>query len=94
MELHNVWVAHPLKHLQLVVDHLLVAAYVLLEDDFDCDLALGAVGLADNAIRAGTQRLPKAISGPRMVILNTQFPSAGSGLLTFYHSCRADRAAC
>ena len=64
MELDNVWVAHTLKHLQLVVDHLLVAAHIPLQDDLDRNLALGAVGLSDNAICAGTQRLPKAISRP------------------------------
>lgn len=55
-------VLHALQHLQLVVDHLLVPADVLLEDDLDGDLALGAVGLADDAIGSGTQRLSEAVS--------------------------------
>ena len=62
MELDNVRVLHALQHLQLVVDHLLVPADVLLEDDLDGDLALGAVGLADDAIGSGTQRLSEAVS--------------------------------
>ena len=55
-------VLHALQHLQLVVDHLLVPADVLLEDDLDGDLALGAVGLADDAIGSSTQRLSEAVS--------------------------------
>jgi len=62
VELDNVRVLHALQHLQLVVDHLLVPADVLLEDDLDGDLALGAVGLADDAIGSGTQRLSEAVS--------------------------------
>jgi hypothetical protein len=71
MELDNVWVAHALKHLQLIVDHLLVAAHVLLQDDLDRDLTLGAVGLSHDAIRAGTQRPSKAVSGPAITTLST-----------------------
>lgn len=63
-------VVHALKHLQLVVDHLLVAAHVLLQDDLDRDLALGAVGLPDNAICAGAQCLSKAVSRSAIGVLS------------------------
>jgi hypothetical protein len=62
MELDNVRVLHALQHLQLIVYHLLVSADVLLQDDFDGDLALGAVSLADDTICAGSQRLSEAVS--------------------------------
>ena len=95
MELDNMWVAHALKHLQLVVNHLLVAAHVLLQDDLDRDLALRTVGLSHDAIRAGTQGPSKAIPSPAITTLSTVLVSRGSrGVLTFDRSCRADRAAC
>jgi hypothetical protein len=59
-----VWVVHALKHLQLVVHHLLVSAHVLLQDDLDGDLTLGAVGLPDDTIGTGTQRLSEAVARP------------------------------
>jgi hypothetical protein len=62
VELDNVRVLHALQHLQLVVHHLLVAADVLLQNNLDGNLALGAVSLADDSIRAGTQRLSEAVS--------------------------------
>lgn len=62
MELDNVRVFHALQHLQLVVDHLLVSADILLEDNLDGDLALGTVGLPDNTVRSGAQCLSEAVS--------------------------------
>jgi hypothetical protein len=53
---------HALQHLQLIINHLLVAAHILLQDDLDGDLALGAVGFSNNTIGSGAQRLPEAIS--------------------------------
>ena len=64
------WVLHLLQHLQFVVDHLLVSANVLLQDDLDSDLALGAVGLANNAIGAGTQGSAEAVAGSAFVVLS------------------------
>jgi hypothetical protein len=55
-------VLHALQHLELIVDHLLVPADVLLQDDLDGDLALGAVGLTDDAICTSSQRLSEAVS--------------------------------
>jgi hypothetical protein len=63
MELDNVRVLHALQHLEFVVDHLLVAADILLQDDLDRDLALRTVGLAHDTICAGSQCLSKAVSG-------------------------------
>jgi hypothetical protein len=71
MELDNVWVAHALKHFQLVVDHLFVAPHVLLQDNLDRDLALGAVSLADDTIRAGTKRLSESITRPAVTTIST-----------------------
>ena len=62
MKLDNVRVLHPLQHLQFVVDHLLVSANILLQDDLDSDLAFGAVSFPDDTICSSTQCLPEAIS--------------------------------
>jgi hypothetical protein len=50
VELDNVRVLHALQHLQLVVYHLLISPHILLQDDLDGNLALGTVGLSDDAI--------------------------------------------
>jgi hypothetical protein len=63
-ELDNVGVPQRLKHAEFVVDHLLVPLDVLLQDDLDSDPARGALGLANDAIGAGTERLAKPILGP------------------------------
>jgi hypothetical protein len=62
VELDNVGVFHALQHLQLIVDHLLVSADILLQDNLDGDLALRAVGLSYDAICAGAQCLAKAVA--------------------------------
>jgi hypothetical protein len=79
MKLDNVRMAHALKHLQLVVDHLLVPANVLLQDDLDCDLALGAVCLPDDAIRASAQRLSKTVSRPVSSLFSMIFAAGARG---------------
>lgn len=43
---------HFLQHFHFVIDHLLVALDILLENDLDSDLSLRAVRLTNNAIRA------------------------------------------
>lgn len=63
MELDNVRVLHALQHLELVVDHLLISADIFLQDNFDGDLALGAVSLSDNTICSSAQCLPETVSG-------------------------------
>ncbi len=62
MELDNVRMLHFLEHLQLVVDHLLIAANVLLQDDLDCYLAVWAFGLSDDAIGSSTQCLSELVA--------------------------------
>lgn len=71
------WVFHALQHLELVVDHLLVAADILLQDDLDSDLALGTVGLPDDTICPGTQRLSEAVSRPAIDTFSTGFSARG-----------------
>jgi hypothetical protein len=62
VELDNVRVLHFLQHFQLVVDHLLVAADILLQDDLDCDLAVRAVSLTDDTISSSAQCLSKLVA--------------------------------
>lgn len=64
MKLDNVRVVHALKHLQLVVYHLLVSLDILLQDNLDGDLALGAISFPHDTIGSGTQRLSEAVSRP------------------------------
>jgi hypothetical protein len=94
VELDNVRVLHALQHLQLIVDHLLVSADVLLQDDLDSDLALGAVGLADDTVCAGSQRLSEAVSRPAGEVSALPLYARGTEQRTCGHSCRAGRAAC
>lgn len=45
-----------LKHLQLIVDHLLVPPDILLQDDFDCDFfPVMCLSFTDNAVGASTK---------------------------------------
>ena len=55
-------VLHALQHLQLIVHHLLVAAHILLQDDLDSDLALGAVSFSDDTVGSGAECLSEAVS--------------------------------
>ena len=52
-----------LQHLELIVDHLLVALYTLLEDDLDCHLVSTDVGFPYDAVGACSQCLSEAILG-------------------------------
>jgi hypothetical protein len=94
MEADNVGVLHLLQHLQLVVDHLFIPLDILLQDDLDGDLAVGAVSLSDNAIGSSTQCFSEAISGPAVVGLSKGVVGAGGGRRTCGHSSLAVRAAC
>jgi hypothetical protein len=58
------WVLHPLQHLHLIVDHLLIALYILLKDDLHGNLALGPICLANDAVRACTKGASEAIFVP------------------------------
>lgn len=61
----NVRVLQILEEVQLIVDHLLVALDILLQDDLDGDLASRAICFADNAVRACTKRAAETVLGPR-----------------------------
>jgi hypothetical protein len=52
-----------LQHLELVIDHLLVALDISLEDDLDCDLAGRAVGLTNYSICSGTEGSTELVLG-------------------------------
>jgi hypothetical protein len=79
MELDNVRVLHALQHLQLVIDHLLVPADILLQDDLDGDLALGAVSLSYDSISASTQCLSEAVSRPGIAVSACALYARGTG---------------
>jgi hypothetical protein len=64
VEVDDVGVVHALEHLELVVDHLLVSADVLLEDDLDGVSLAILLGLSYDSVRASAQRLAKAIGVP------------------------------
>lgn len=54
-----------LQHFQLVVDHALVSADILLEDNLDRNLlAVLGLGLTDDAICARTECASKPVQGP------------------------------
>lgn len=53
-ELDDVGVVQLLQHLEFVIDHLLIASDILLQDDLDGDFALGGVGFANDSISART----------------------------------------
>lgn len=61
VEMDDVRVVQRLQHLQLIIDHLLVALDILLEDDLHSDLSSAAFSLANNAICASAQCLPKPV---------------------------------
>lgn len=61
-EMDDVGVVERLQHLQFIVNHLLVAADVLLQNDLHGDLSgRRAFGLADNPIGASTQGAPELV---------------------------------
>lgn len=62
-ELHDVLVLQPLKHLQLVVHHLLISLDISLQDDLDGYLAKRAIGFAHGAIGTGTKGSAESIFG-------------------------------
>ena len=57
-------VLQALKHVELVVDHFLIAFDILLQDDLDSDLALWTVGFSDDSIGSRTECPSEAIFGP------------------------------
>jgi hypothetical protein len=49
------WVLDTLKHLQLIVDHVLIALDDFLEYDLDCDLLAIDFGFTDDSIGTSAQ---------------------------------------
>jgi hypothetical protein len=62
-ELDDMRVLQPLKHIQLVIHHLLIALDVLLQDDLDGDLARGTLSLADDTIGASAEGSAEPVLG-------------------------------
>lgn len=60
---------HLLQQEQLVVDHLLVALDILLQDNFDGDLAGRVLGLPDDAVGSRTECSTEAVLGPVLSVL-------------------------
>lgn len=54
----------PLQKLQLIVDHLLISAHALLEDDFNGDFALRGVGFANDAVGACAEGSTESVQRP------------------------------
>lgn len=55
-----------LKHLKFVVDHVLISANILLQDDLDCDfLSVLGLGFPDDTVGASTQRASELVQGPK-----------------------------
>ena len=79
MELDNVWVLHLLQHFQLVVDHLLVTADILLQDDLHGDLALGTVSFSDNTVCSSAQCLSEAVSRSAIDMFSTRRSAGHEG---------------
>ena len=61
-------VLEPLQHLEFVIDHLLIALDILLQDDLNGELPISAVGFSHDAIRPGTQSFPESIHRPEIVV--------------------------
>ena len=56
-------VLEALEHLQFVIDHLVVAFDVLLQDDLDGAFSLGRLCFSDNAVGASSECLAKLVLG-------------------------------
>jgi hypothetical protein len=55
-----------LQHLQLVIDHALVAADIFLEDDFNRNLITSSrLRLADNSVCTSTKSASEPVESPR-----------------------------
>lgn len=79
-ELHNVRVLEPLEHLQLVENHALIAPDDFLQNDFNRDLAIGAICRSDDTVCAGTKGAPKAVLRPDASCVSGPLPTElGSG---------------
>jgi len=61
---HDMGMFQALKHSELIKNHLFIAFHILLQDDFDGDLADMAVGFANNAICSGPEGAAKPVFRP------------------------------
>jgi hypothetical protein len=60
-----VGVLEGLQHLKLVMDHILITANILFENNLDRDLfSIGGVRLANDAVSACTQRPSEPVESP------------------------------
>lgn len=62
-KLDNMWVLQPLEHVELVVNHLLVAFDILFQDDLDGHLARRTVCLTNNSIGARAKCPTESVFG-------------------------------
>lgn len=61
---NDVRMFHALKHFEFVINHLLVALHIFLEDNFHGDLALRTICLSNYAVCPCAKGLAKAVFGP------------------------------
>jgi hypothetical protein len=58
----NMRVFHPLEHFEFIVNHLLVAFYILLEDNLYGDLSSGTFCFSDDTVGTRPQGFSKPVS--------------------------------
>jgi hypothetical protein len=75
-----VWVLETLEHLEFIKDHALIALDVLLQNDFDCDLAVGAIRFTDNAVGTRAQGSTKPILCLSLVALRLALKAIEHGV--------------
>lgn len=64
-ERDDVRVLERLQHLKFIIDHALVSADILLQNNLDCNLfSVGRLRLANNAVGACTQRPSEFVESP------------------------------
>lgn len=98
-ELDNVWVVKFLQQFKLVMNHALIALYVLLQNDFDSDLARRAICLTNDTIGSSTEGAAESVFGSADGKLEVRGWSKSKckrtfGSRTSYRSYRAGREAC
>lgn len=64
-----------LEHLEFVLNHLLISLDVLLEDDLDGHLAVGAICLADDSICSSTEGSTESVLGSIVAVVSTVAPA-------------------
>lgn len=64
MESNDVWMVEFLKQLEFIIHHLLIAAYIPLENYLDGHFPSGAFGFPNDTICTRTQRPPELVLRP------------------------------